>query len=110
MDAVVRLIRRMLPTGGLDLDLVADQLAQHRRTLQRQLAAQGTTFAALVDEVRRDEAERYLRDTTMPLAQLAGVLGLTEQSALTRASRRWFDAPPSQVRRELTPSGSASPP
>lgn len=98
-DAVVRLIRRMLPTGGLDLDLVADQLAQHRRTLQRQLAAQGTTFADLVDQVRRDEAERYLRDTDMPLGQLSGVLGFSEQSALSRACRRWFGSSPSQVRR-----------
>ncbi|HWJ66535.1 MAG TPA: AraC family transcriptional regulator [Nocardioides sp.] len=100
-DAVVELVRHMLPTGALDLDLVAGQLAQHRRTLQRQLAAQGTSFAALVDQVRRDEAERYLRDTDMPLGQLTGALGLSEQSALTRACRRWFGAPPSRVRRDL---------
>ena len=97
--AVAALIRRMLPTGGLDLDLVADHLAHHRRTRQRQLAAQGTTFGALVDQVRREEAERYLRDTDMPLAQLAGILGLSEHSALTRACRRWFGVPPSQLRR-----------
>lgn len=100
VDAVVKLIRRTLPTGALDLDLVAAQLAQHRRTLQRQLAAQGTSFARLVDDVRRDEAERYLRDTDMPLGQLSGLLALSEQSALTRACRRWFGATPSQVRRE----------
>lgn len=98
-DAVVTLIRRMLPTGALDLDLVAAHLAQHRRSLQRQLAAQGTTFARLVDDVRRHEAERYLQETDMPLGQLAGVLGLSEQSALTRACRRWFGATPSEVRR-----------
>jgi AraC-like DNA-binding protein len=101
-DAVVKLIRPMLPTGALDLDLVAAQLAQHRRTLQRQLAAQGTSFAHLVDEVRRDEAERYLRDTDMPFGQLAGLLGLSEQSALSRACRRWFHATPSEVRRGAT--------
>lgn len=98
-DAVAELVRHMLPTGGLDLDLVADQLAVHRRTLQRQLAEQGTSFAGLVDQVRRDEAERYLRETDMPLGQLAGVLGLSEQSALSRASRRWFGVPPKEVRR-----------
>lgn len=98
-DTVTQLVRRMLPTGGLDLDLVAGQLAVHRRTLQRQLADQGTSFAALVDQVRRAEAARYLRETDMPLGQLAGVLGLSEQSALTRACRRWFGAPPREVRR-----------
>jgi AraC-like DNA-binding protein len=100
-DAVALLVRRMLPTGAADLGLVAEQLAQHPRTLQRRLSEEGTSFAALVDQVRRDEAERYLRDTDMPLAQLSGVLGLSEQSALTRACRRWFGSPPSQVRRGL---------
>lgn len=98
-DSVERLIRRMLPTGGADLDVVAGHLAQHRRTLQRQLAAQGTSFAELVDQVRREDAEGYLRDTDMPLSQLAGVLGFSEQSALSRACRRWFDASPREVRR-----------
>jgi AraC-like DNA-binding protein len=98
-DPVERLIRRMLPTGGLELGLVADQLALHPRTLQRQLAAQGTSFGALVDHVRRGEAERYLGETAMPFAQLAGILGFSEQSALTRACRRWFGATPTQVRR-----------
>lgn len=98
-DPVVRLIRRMLATGGPDLGLVADQLALHPRTLQRQLAGNGTSFATLVDEVRREEAERYLRETTMPLSQLSGVLGFSEQSALSRACRRWFGIPPSEVRR-----------
>lgn len=99
IDPVVRLVRRMLPAGGPDLGLVAEQLALHPRTLQRQLAAQGTTFATLVDGVRRDEAGRYLRETTMPLAQLSGVLGFSEQSTLTRACHRWFGAAPSEVRR-----------
>lgn len=100
-DAVVRLIRRMLPTGSLDLDLVAGQLAQHRRTLQRHLADQGTSFAALVDQVRRDDAERFLRETDMPFIQMAGILGFSEQSAFTRACRRWFGAPPKTVRVRL---------
>ncbi|WP_220793036.1 AraC family transcriptional regulator [Nocardioides stalactiti] len=97
-ENVRRLVRTMLPTGALTLELVCAQLAVHPRTLQRDLAKKSTSFAAIVDDVRREEAERYLRDTEMPLGQLAGVLGLSEQSALTRACRRWFDLPPSKVR------------
>jgi AraC-like DNA-binding protein len=98
-DAVGQLVRRMLPTGALDLVLVADQLGHHPRTVQRQLAAQGTSFAGIVDVIRREEAERYLRDSDMPLGQLSGVLGFSEQSAFSRACRRWFGASPTQVRR-----------
>lgn len=98
VESVRRLVRTMLPTGGLALDLVCAQLAVHPRTLQRELAKKGTSFAGIVDEVRRDEAERYLRETEMPLGQLTGVLGLSEHSALTRACHRWFGLPPSKVR------------
>ena len=103
VEPVRLLIRRMLPTGGLTLDLVASHLALHPRTLQRQLAAKGTSFAVLVDQVRRDEAERYLRETDVSLGQLAGILGYGEQSVLSRSCRRWFGKSPSAVRRSTRP-------
>lgn len=103
-EPVRLLIRRMLPTGGLTLDLVATHLALHPRTLQRQLAAQGATFAGLVDEVRREEAERYLRESDVPLSQLAGILGYSEQSVLSRACQRWFGTSASTVRSRVNGS------
>lgn len=93
------LVRRMLPTGGLALDLIASHLAIHPRTLQRQLVAEGQTFAEIVDDVRRDEAQHYLRHTRIPLGQLAGLLGYSEQSVLSRACQRWFATSPSNYRR-----------
>jgi AraC-like DNA-binding protein len=84
------LVRRLLPTGNLDRGLIAGHLSLHPRTLQRRLAAEGTTYARLVDDVRREEAERYLRDTDIPLGRLAGLLGYSEQSVLTRSCHRWF--------------------
>lgn len=109
VEAVRLLIQRMLPTGGLTLDLVASHLALHPRTLQRQLASIGTSFADVLDQVRRDETERYLRETDVPLGQLAGILGYSEQSVLTRSCRRWFGAPPSGVRASLRSSGRSRP-
>ena len=94
-------VRRLLPTGGLTLDLVAAHLAVHSRTLERQLAGEGTGFSELVDTARRDEAERCLRDTDMPLGQVAAQLGFSEQSVLSRACRRWYGESPSGYRRKL---------
>lgn len=93
------LVRRMLPTGGLALELVASHLAVHPRTLQRQLAEEGHTFADVVDAVRRDEAQHYLRHTRIPFGQLAGLLGYSEQSVLSRSCQRWFGTSPSSYRR-----------
>lgn len=99
-EAVGQLVRRLLPTGVLDLELVAAQLALHPRTLQRRLAEEGTSFASVVDQTRRRTAETYLRDTDMGLGHLAHELGYTEQSVLTRASRRWFGTSPLAYRKQ----------
>lgn len=95
--------RTLLPTGTLTLVLVARYLDMHPRTLQRQLAAEGTTFAALVDNVRRDTARHYLRDTNIDLDHLSRILGYSEQSVLTRSCRRWFNANPTTYRNAAHP-------
>ena len=98
-ETVRSLIRHLLPTGGLQLALVARQLSMHPRTLQRRLARDSTSFEDLVDDIRRDRARHLLRDTDMPMSQLAGALGYSEQSVLTRSCQRWFGRTPSQQRR-----------
>ena len=71
----------------------------HPRTLQRQLAADGTTFEKILDTVRRDTARRLLSGSDPPLAEVASLVGLADQATLTRAARRWFGQTPSQFRR-----------
>lgn len=101
VTARVRLaLRQMLGGAAGDKVAIADLLGLHPRTLQRRLAAEGTSFDRVRDSVRRQLALRYLCETQIPLAQLAGLLGLSEQAALTRACRRWFGVTPSCLRRE----------
>ncbi len=88
--SVRMLVQQLLHTGTADRELIAGHLSMHPRTLQRRLAAEGTTFAAVTDSVRRAEAERYLRDTDVPLTQLSAYLGYATQSVFTRACHRWF--------------------
>ncbi|GAA2895010.1 AraC family transcriptional regulator [Pseudonocardia halophobica] len=77
---------------------VARLLRLHPRTLQRHLAAEGTTFEAVLDEVRRDAAHRLITTTDLPFAQVTAMLGLAAQSGLTRAVRRWFGTTPTRLR------------
>jgi AraC-like DNA-binding protein len=93
-------VHQILGTSAPAIASVAALLAVHPRTLQRRLAGEGVTFAGILDDVRRAEARRYLTGTDIPLPQVAGLLGLSEQSALTRCCRRWWDATPTAVRRE----------
>ncbi|MES1926029.1 AraC family transcriptional regulator ligand-binding domain-containing protein [Salinisphaera sp. T31B1] len=96
---VREIVRRLLPTGQLGIDLVAESLHLQRRTLQRRLDGEDTTFAVVLDGVRRELAIRYLSEHDMPFSQVASLLGYTEQSALNRACQRWFETTPSQYRR-----------
>lgn len=99
--SVQALLRQILPTGRANLDLVAKQLSIHPKALQRRLAAEGTTFADTVDGVRRDTAERLLRDTRITMAHLARELGYAEQTVLTRSCHRWFGTGPAAHRKAL---------
>lgn len=78
-------------------------LALHPRTLQRRLAEEGTSHAAVLDQVRRDAATTFLTTTDLPMAQVAALLGFSEQSALSHAVRRWHGASPRQVRTAAEP-------
>ncbi len=95
-------VSQALGTSEANLDAIADLLATHPRTLQRRLLDEGTTFAEIVDEARKEAAQRYLQRTDMPFTQVAALLSLSEQSALARCCRRWWDKTPSQVRQQRT--------
>jgi AraC-like DNA-binding protein len=82
---------------------IASLLVLRPRTLQRRLQDEGTTFETVRHEVYRRAASRFLRETDIPLAQVAAALGYSEQSALTRACRRWFSATPKQMREDAGP-------
>lgn len=85
------------PQGGKSE--VASMLGMHPRTLQRHLTAENTSFESLRETVQKEVAMRYLRETRIPLSQLAGLLGYSEQSVFTRACRRWFKETPSALRK-----------
>ncbi|KKC00670.1 AraC family transcriptional regulator [Mycolicibacter arupensis] len=102
--SVRAIVRQLLPTGTVNLELVAGQLGLHPKALHRRLAAEQTTFAALVDGVRRDAAHRYLRDTDISLAHLTRELGYAEQSVLSRSCQRWFGCSASSHRRAIRES------
>jgi AraC-like DNA-binding protein len=94
-QAVRARLRSLLPQGGGDAGEVARSLGMSVRTLHRKLRAEGRAFGDVVDLFRESEAERLLAAGTVPLAEVAYRLGFSDQSAFTRAFRRWKGAPPS---------------
>lgn len=97
---VRRALRSTLSTTNGSKSAIADLLFLHPRTLQRKLALEGATFEDIRDDERKQTALHYLRETRIPLAQLSSLLGLAEQSVLTRSCLRWFGSTPSRIRQQ----------
>jgi AraC-like DNA-binding protein len=82
-----------------DLAAVSSFLHLSASTLQRRLSAEGTTFQALKDQLRRDIAIQHLSSTPVALTTLALQLGFADGPAFQRAFKAWTGSPPGAYRR-----------
>jgi AraC-like DNA-binding protein len=73
---------------------VARQLNISTRTLRRRLEEEGTTFRALLDEVREALAEELLAAGAVPVEDVATRLGYAEASSFIHAFKRWKGVTP----------------
>ncbi|WLD59569.1 AraC family transcriptional regulator [Salinispirillum sp. LH 10-3-1] len=96
------LVAEHLASGEVTLSWLAQQLATSERQLQRKLSEEGVSYVQLLDDVRRDMAERYIRDDQLSLTDIAFLLGYADQSAFQKAFKRWFDATPGRYRQQAT--------
>ena len=100
VQRVRRALARQLPEAGAGLESVAAALGLSPRTLNRRLEAAGSSFRALREDTRYRLAQDYLGDPRLTLVDIAGLLGFSEQSAFTRAFRRWAGVGPLAWRRQ----------
>jgi AraC-like DNA-binding protein len=98
------IVERLLMEGDCTYAGVAAILGMHPRTLQRRLRSEGESVESIKDNVRRDMALRYLKQTSVPLIRVAKMLGYSETSALSRSCFRWFELSPRQLRAGAMPS------
>lgn len=97
-------IAQSLSEGIPTVSEIAGHLGMSARSLQRHLSAAGYSFQDLVDESRRQFAERLLKETSYPLAEIAFLTGFSEQSAFNRAFKRWAGQTPRSYRIRATSS------
>ncbi len=95
---VAELLSRNLCDGRLSLPRVARLLGLGQRSLQGRLKEEGTTYQAVLDNVRRQLAQAYLEEDALSLAEIAFLLGFADQSAFNHAFRRWTGDSPIRFR------------
>ncbi len=88
----------LLPHGRAVAPEVARRLGMSSRTLSRKLGEEGTSFAEILDQLRAVLAKHYLDDETLPVSEIAWLLGYREVSSLTHAFKRWTGTTPRQFR------------
>ena len=93
--------------GDISLPRIAAALETPPRTLQRRLAAANVSFSELLDAVRREQAQRYLKSRSLSLTEVALLLGFSEQSTFNHAFRGWFGIPPSAWRTQAADTGGS---
>lgn len=94
------LITALLPGGRCTAQQMARHLGVDRRTLHRRLSAEGHTFSALLNEVRTELVLRHLRESDLPLGEIAGLLGFSGPSSFSHWFRATFDTSVSGWRRQ----------
>lgn len=98
-QAVRRAVAASAREGEVSLERVASALHTSPRTLHRRLEALDFGFRELRDDTRRRLAEQHLADPGMGIAEVALLLGYSEQSAFTRAFKRWTGDTPRAFRK-----------
>ncbi len=96
-SSIAREMSKGLPT----LLTTAAALHMTPRTLQRQLAKRGASYSALLDEVRRGLAMKFIGDAAVTISEIGYQLHFSDATAFHRAFRRWTGEAPLRYRRKL---------
>lgn len=103
-DIAAQLKRRLadlMARGEANADAACRALKLSRRTLQRRLKAEKTSFQKVLKEVRAELAINYLRDARLKSIEIAMLLGYSNISSFTTAFKSWYDMPPAQYRHKF---------
>lgn len=100
-EGIVVKVRRILlsnPGHFPPIETVASHLATSTRTLSRSLQEVSTSYQKILDEVRKEMAIEYLKTSSLPIEEVAALIGYNDPSNFRKAFKRWTGNPPSYYR------------
>ncbi|MEO0468679.1 MAG: AraC family transcriptional regulator ligand-binding domain-containing protein [Bacteroidota bacterium] len=97
---VQELIRDALPSGIPSISKLGRHMGMSSRTLTRRLAENGVSFRELVRKTQEEVSRDLLRHSNRNMAEIAFQTGFSEQSAFSRAFKRWTGQSPIEYRNQ----------
>lgn len=95
---VSRVLAELLPSGRVSTDFVSARLNLSKRSLQRKLKDEGTSFQAVLDDTRASLAMTYLRDQKLSAEETSHLLAFQDPNSFYRAFHDWTGMTPAQAR------------
>ncbi|MGO4394459.1 AraC family transcriptional regulator [Variovorax sp. M-6] len=105
-EACRQVILALLPGGTCTAQEVARFLHVDRRTMHRRLDAEGLSFSRLLDQVRSDLVKHHLRESDLPLSEVAQLLGFATPSSFSHWFQKLFGCSASQWSKQAAGTGS----
>jgi AraC-like DNA-binding protein len=106
-DKVRKVIIKHLDSGDANMEMISNELKLSIRTVYRRLREENISYKALLNDIKMQLAQAYLKETTFTINDISYLLGYSETSAFHRAFKRWFGTNPSQYRQKVDKSYSS---
>lgn len=89
-----------LPSGNINIQIIARDAGMSVRSLQRYFSDIGGTFSDFASEIRAALAQDYLSQNVLPITEVAFLLGYSNPASFSRAFKIWTGKTPTQYQRE----------
>lgn len=99
-EKLAELLIQSMVDGLPSLREVSRRMSMSPRCLQGRLEAESSSYRQVVESVRKDLAIDYLKESDMPVGEIAFVLGFSHQSAFNHAFKRWTGRSPLAFRND----------
>jgi AraC-like DNA-binding protein len=95
----------MLPSGRSSIEKTASRLGMSKRTLQRQLSLESSSFQGILNTTRQELAQHYLSRSEISQSEIGYLLGYQDGNSFLRAFRSWTGTTPGEYRNEYLSGG-----
>jgi len=88
----------MLPIGQSTIEKAACRMGMSKRTLQRKLNQESSSYKKVLNSTRKALAEHYLARSMISLPEISFLLGYQDSNSFLRAFKSWNGITPSEYR------------